>query len=343
MPWGVEPSDRPDGRTVVFAFDKFRGTATSLELAAAATTVAERLGWSATTVALADGGEGSLDVLGGPNKRTEVAGPLGDPVRAGWRLEGREAYIEMAAASGLMLIGGSDMNEPLLADTTGTGQLISAAVELGARTVHLMLGGSATTDGGLGAVRAMPTKARMKEVDLVIACDVETRFVDAARVFGPQKGASPAQVELLTRRLERLVETYRDDYGVDVGELPGAGAAGGLAGGLVAMGGRLESGFEILAERARLDEELASADLVITGEGFLDPGSFEGKVVGGVHRWASEVGVETAAVVGASDEETALPDGLDVRSLTALYGIERAMAETVDLVANQVEDLLNAR
>ena len=325
---------------MVFAFDKFRGTATSLELADAATAVAQRTGWRSRTVALADGGEGSLDVLGGPNKYTEVAGPLGEPVRAGWRLEGRDAYIEMAAASGLLLVGGPDLNEPLLADTTGTGQLISAAVELGARTIHLMLGGSATTDGGLGAIRAMPTAARMKEIELVIACDVETRFVDAARVFGPQKGAGPAQVELLTRRLERLVATYREDYGVDVGDLPGAGAAGGLAGGLVAMGGRLESGFEILAERARLDEQLAAADLVITGEGFLDAGSFEGKVVGGVRRWAAEAGVPVSVIVGGLDDEAQMPDDIEVRSLTGIYGIEAAMSRTVALVSEQVESLL---
>ncbi len=326
--------------TVVLAFDKFRGSASNADLAAAASTAAGDAGWRAVTVPLADGGEGSLDVMGGANKVTTVPGPLGRPVEAGWRLEGRDAFIEMAAASGLLVVGGPDLNDPMLADTTGTGRLIATAVELGARTIYVMLGGSATTDGGLGAINAMPTAARMKEIDLVVGCDVETGFADAARVFGPQKGASPAQVELLTRRLERLQQQYLDRYGVDVSELPGAGAAGGLAGGLVAVGGRLESGFEMLAERARLDEVLDGADLVITGEGLLDAGSFRGKVVGGVHRWATEVGVPAAAVVGDVDDGAAVPASLVVRSLVDRYGLEASMASTAALVAEQVGELL---
>ena len=329
-------------RTVVFAFDKFRGSATSAELAEAATAAADAAGWKSVTVPLADGGEGSLDVLGGPNKTTKVPGPLGEPVEARWRLDGREAFIEMAAASGLLLAGGADLNDPMLANTAGTGKLISTAVELGARTIYVMVGGSATTDGGLGAIGAMPTAARMKEVDLVVACDVETSFVDAASVFGPQKGATPSQVALLTRRLERLAQQYQEDYGVDVSQLAGAGAAGGLAGGLVVMGGRLESGFEMLAERACLDEHLLTAELVITGEGFLDDGSFQGKVVGGVHRWGSDAAVPVAAIVGAADEDVSVPQTLKVRSLVDRYGDERSFAETTSLVSEQVGELLAA-
>ena len=330
-------------RTVVLAFDKFRGSATSQELAQAANEAATAAGWQAVVVPLADGGEGSIDVLGGPNKTTTVPGPLGEPVEAGWRLEGKDAFIEMAAASGLIIAGGADLNDPMLADTTGTGRLIANAVELGARTIYVMLGGSATTDGGLGAIRAMPTAARMKEIDLVVACDVDTPFAEAARVFGPQKGASPAQIELLTRRLERLQQQYLDDYGVDVSELAGAGAAGGLAGGLVAIGGRLESGFEMLAERARLDEHLEDADLVITGEGLLDAGSFSGKVVGGVHRWGSELGTPVVAIVGNHDTEVDVPDDLEVVSLVDRHGIDKAMAETTSLVTDEVARLLADR
>jgi glycerate kinase len=328
-------------RTVVLAFDKFRGSATAGELAEAAAAAAEAAGWRAVTVPLADGGEGSLDVLGGPNKATTVPGPLGDPVEAGWRLEGREAFVEMAAASGLELAGGAEGNDAMLADTTGTGRLIATAIALGAQTVYVMLGGSATTDGGLGAVQAMPPAARLRGVDLVVACDVDTLFVDAARVFGPQKGASPAQIELLTRRLQRLQQQYRDQYGVDLSTLRGAGAAGGLAGGLVAVGGRLESGFEVLAERARLDEHLEGADLVITGEGYLDGESFAGKVVGGVQRWAAAAGVPVVAVVGQVDRAIELPDGLRVRSLAATYGLDDSMERTTELVALQVREVLD--
>ena len=186
----------------------------------------------------------------------------------------------------------------------------------------------------------MPPAARLRGIELVVGCDVETRFVDAARVFGPQKGASPAQVELLTRRLELLQDQYHERYGVDLAGVAGAGAAGGLAGGLVAVGARIESGFEMLADRARLDEHLADADLVITGEGFLDDESFAGKVVGGVHRWAAEVDVPVVAIVGQAELDGPPPDGIEIRSLTDRYGIERSMVETVDLVAAEVADLL---
>lgn len=331
----------PVTRTVVLAFDKFRGSATSSELTAAATQAARDAGWDAIPIPLADGGEGSLEVLGGANKRTVVPGPLGEPVEAGWRLDGSEAFVEMAAASGLVLAGGADGNDPMLADTTGTGRLIATAIELGARTVYVLVGGSATTDGGLGALDAMPPAARLRGIELVVACDVETRFVDAARVFGPQKGASSAQVQLLTRRLELLHQQYLDRYGVDLADVAGAGAAGGLAGGLVAVGARLESGFELLAERARLDEHLADADLVITGEGFLDDESFAGKVVGGVRRWAEEAGVGTVAIVGQAEVEQALPPGIEVRSLTELHGIDASMDRTVELVAQEVTGALN--
>ncbi len=327
-------------KTVVFAFDKFRGTATAQELTEVGLRAAKSAGWNAVGLPLADGGEGSIDVLGGANKTLTVSGPLGAPVKAGWRLEGDVAFIEIASASGLSLVGGKDENDPVQADTTGTGQIIAKAIELGARTVYVLLGGSASTDGGLGALTALPGAARLKEIDLVVAADVTTRFTAAAEVFGPQKGASKAQVSLLTRRLERLVQMYTEKYGVDVAEIDGAGAAGGLAGGLVAAGGRIESGFEILAEHVQLDRYLESASLVITGEGFLDRGSFEGKVVGGVHRWATSFGVATAAVVGDCEVDSKVPTGLEVRSLTDRYGIERAKRETLTLVEDQIIELL---
>jgi glycerate 2-kinase len=129
----------------------------------------------------------------------------------------------------------------------------------------------------------------------VVACDVRTRFVDAAEQFAPQKGASASQVELLRSRLERLVQVYRDEHGVDVSDLVGGGAAGGLAGGLAAVGATLVPGFDLLADEVGLDEAVEGADLVITGEGFLDEQSFEGKVVGGVAELAASLGVPVLA------------------------------------------------
>ena len=326
--------------TIVLAFDKFRGTATSDELAQAGARVAAEHGWQAITVPLADGGEGSLDAVGGANKTTLVTGPLGSPVDAGWRLDGRVAYVEMAAASGLLLAGGPERNDPLAAETVGTGELIATAIQLGARKVVVFLGGSATTDGGWGALKAMPPAARLKEIELVIATDVRTRFTDAAAVFGPQKGARPSQVTMLERRLQRLVQVYQDTYGVDVSDVPGAGAAGGLAGGLLALGGRIESGFDVIAEQVGLDERLAGADLAVTGEGYLDAESFNGKVVGGVAAWAAEQDVATFAIVGDRDAETELPPGLDVVALSERYGLDRAMSETCALVSDVLAERL---
>jgi len=182
----------------------------------------------------------------------------------------------------------------------------------------------------------------MREITLIVGCDVDTRFVDAAQVFAPQKGASKAQVSLLTRRLERLVQLYQEEFEVDVSELSGAGAAGGLAGGLCAIGARLQSGFEILAEKADLDLHLAEASLCVTGEGKLDRQSFDGKVVGGIYSWCRDLGVSAAAVVGTVAEGTEPPEGLAVHSLVERHGTEQAVDRTVELVALEVEQILAA-
>ena len=255
---------------VLVAPDKFRGTATAAAAASAIAAGLRSLGHEVRECPLADGGEGLLDVLGGPNRTTTVTGPLGDPVEAAWRLDRRSAVVEMARASGLEGVGGAEGNDAVAASTYGTGELITAAVDAGARQVLVGGGGSATTDGGLGALRAMHPLQRLRGVRIEVACDVRLGFVDAARVFGPQKGASPTQVELLERRLERLVQVYREEHGLDVSELEGAGAAGGLAGGLACAGAELRGGFELVAERLDLDELVEAADLVVTGEGFLD-------------------------------------------------------------------------
>src|SRR5690606_36055176 len=145
---------------------------------------------------------------GGANRTTTVTGPLGEPVDAAWRLDGRTAVIEMARAAGLDLVGGPEGNDPVAASTAGVGEAIGAALDAGARRVIVGVGGSATTDGGLAALRALHPLARLRGVELLVACDVRTPFLDAAPVFAPQKGATPAQVELLRRRLERLAQVY---------------------------------------------------------------------------------------------------------------------------------------
>lgn len=238
----------------------------------------------------------------------------------------------MARASGLTLVGGADDNDAVAASTTGTGELIDRALDMGAERIIVCLGGSATTDGGLGAVRAIHAPARLRAVEFLVACDVDTHFVDAARVFAPQKGASPSQVRMLEGRLERLVQMYREEHSVDVSQIPGSGAAGGLAGGLVALGGKLIAGFDLVADEVNLHDRIREADLVITGEGCLDITSFEGKVVGGVAESCAELGRPVAAIVGSVDQSARESDDFalltrGVHDLESRFGRERAFRE----------------
>ena len=319
---------------VVAAPDKFRGTASAAEIAVAVADAAASEGWECDRVPIADGGEGTLEALGGANRSSLVAGPLGDEVRAQWRLSGSLAVVEMAQASGLELVGGAAGNDPLAASTSGTGELIAEALAAGAKRVIVGMGGSATTDGGLGALRALEPLVRLRGVEIEVACDVRLNFVEAAEQFAPQKGAGPAEVLLLTRRLERLVQVYVEDHGIDVSELVSSGAAGGLAGGLAAVGGRLVPGFELIAEEVGLAEVIAGADLVVTGEGFLDDQSFDGKVVGGVAGLAAEAGVPVLAVAGQVFD--GVGGRLDVVSLSERYGMDAALERTTELVTDVV-------
>jgi glycerate kinase len=333
--------------TVVAAPDKFRGTLSAAEAAAAVARGAEAAGWSARVVPVADGGEGTLEVLGGRPAFTTVTGPLGDPVRAEWRIIREEgetrAVVEMARASGLSLVGGPEGNDPLAASTYGTGELIAAAIDAGATQVVVAVGGSATTDGGLGAVRALEPHRRLRGVELVVACDVAITFVEAAAVFGPQKGATPAQVALLTRRLERLAQMYERDFGVDVRSIPGSGAAGGLAGGLAALGARLVPGFQVVAEAVGLAEAIAGADLVVTGEGVCDEQSFNGKAVGGVADLAAAAGVPVLVVAGEV-LDGAVPEGRRLASVSLVerFGARRARSDTAACIAAAVREHLSA-
>ncbi|NBU37897.1 MAG: glycerate kinase [Actinobacteria bacterium] len=329
---------------VLAASDKWKGTLTAAQACAAIGHACWELGIDCTEMPMADGGEGTLDVLGGPNRSTLVTGPLGDPVRAEWRYDRGVAVIEMARASGLTLVGGAAGNDAMAASTQGTGELIDTALDMGARRIIVCLGGSATTDGGFGALRAISTPARLKAVDFVVACDVDTLFTDAAEVFAPQKGASPAQVKLLTGRLERLAQVYKQEHGVDVASIPGSGAAGGLAGALAALGATLMPGFDIVAEETSFDEAIKSHDLVITGEGLLDDTSFDGKVVGSVADYAEEHGTKMLTVVGDIDEylDASLVARVNAHSLTAEFGRDESMQRTMHCIEETVTRILRA-
>jgi len=332
---------------VVIAPDKFKGTATAAQIATSIGAALDDAGHATVAVPMADGGDGTLDALGGANRTTAVAGPDGEPVEAAWRLSRKTAVIEMALASGLVLAGGPEENDPLNATTRGTGELIEAAIARGAQRIIVGLGGSATTDGGMGAVEAIGSPARVAGVQLEIATDVNTLFVDAARVFGPQKGATAAQVKFLEARLHGLAERYRDDFGVDVEQVVGGGAAGGLGGGLVALGGTIVSGFELISDELGLFEQIETADVVVTGEGRLDAESegrldaesFDGKVVGGVAEMAAEVGARLIVVAGAIDGSAADydlgPKGVAI-SLSERFGHIEAMTDPARCAATAV-------
>ena len=331
---------------VVAAPDKYRGTATAAEIAGAVATAAGACGWTCDEAPVADGGEGTLEVIGGSVRRTRVRGPLGEAVEAEWRMllpgagGGRvgaaTAVVEMAQAAGLALAGGAEWNDPMRASTEGVGDLIVAALAARARRVIVAVGGSASTDGGLGCLSALEPHSRLAGVELVVACDVTTTFVDAAEEFAPQKGASPAQVALLRRRLERLAQLYLERYGNDVRSIPGSGAAGGLAGGLAALGASLVPGFELVADTIGLAERIEGADLVVSGEGFLDEHSFAGKAVGGVAELAEEAGVPVLVVVGEAFDDSPVP----TVSLVERFGRERAFSDTVGCVGQAVSEHL---
>ena len=281
-------------RPVLVAPDSFKGTFSAQEVAAAVAAGVRSAGLEAVEMPVADGGEGTAAVLGGSPQTTRVRGPLGEPVDASFVLRpDGSAVVECAAASGLGLVGETE-RDAWAASTYGTGELIAAAVEAGASSVLVGVGGSATTDGGAGAIEAL-NEAGIRP-RLQVLCDVRTPFEDAARVFGPQKGADPAMVKRLSKRLSSLTSSLpKDPRGV-----PMSGAAGGLAGGLWAQfGAKLVPGAPYVLEALRFDEAMRAALFVVTGEGRLDRQSLAGKAAGEVATRCRQSGVPCRAVVGS--------------------------------------------
>ena len=281
--------------------DKFKGTLSAAQVAAAVGRGLERGGQPPPDLCpVADGGDGTLGVLltalGGSTGGAEVSDPLGRPVRAGFGLieDGGTAIVEVAAASGLTLL---DAPAPVEASSYGTGELIAAAVDAGAAVVLVAAGGSAMTDGGMGAVEALREAGGLRGARLVVLCDVRTPFEQAAARFAPQKGADASQVALLTDRLAALAGTLRrDPRGV-----PMTGAAGGLAGGLWAeFDARLEAGAPFVLSAVGFDERMREARIVITGEGRIDATTLEGKAAGEVAVRCRQAGVPCAVVCGSN-------------------------------------------
>lgn len=300
---------------------------------------------------MADGGEGTAETLhgttGGSWVERSVPGPRPDRDVSGRYLlipdAGPGALVEMAVVNGLDLLA-PDRRDPLVTSTRGTGALIADAAAHGVRRLWLAIGGSATVDGGTGAARALgwrfedeagasvpeggggleriarivpPSRDPVAEVDVQVLCDVDNPLLGArgaARIFGPQKGAGPDDVERLEAGLANLAERIEASLDLDVREIPGAGAAGGLGAGAVAfLGAELVSGVDAVMDAGGLDAALEGADLVVTGEGAFDEQSLHGKVVSGVVARARKAGVPVAVVAGTLrlDPETARAGGVD--------------------------------
>lgn len=277
--------------TVLCCPDSLKGALTAPEAARALATGFGRAGLDAEELPLADGGEGTADVLhaalGGEWRVAEVQDPLGRLVDARYLLlPGGRAVVESAEAIGLARVAPAE-RDPLVATSAGLGQLLLAAAAAGATEILVTLGGSATVDGGAG-LRAVLGARGLHGVRLRAACDVRNPLLGergAARVFGPQKGATPAQVGELERRLAAMDELR------DVRDLPGAGAAGGLGAALAALGAELVPGCELVLDTLGFRERLAGKRLAITGEGSVDESSAEGKVPGGVTVACAAAGV----------------------------------------------------
>jgi glycerate kinase len=275
-------------------------------------------GGEATELPVADGGEGTADVLnaalGGEWRETSVEDPLGRPVAARWLvLPGGSTVVEAAAAIGLPLLLPSE-RDPLRASSRGLGQLVLAALESPPASLVVGLGGTATVDGGAG-LREVLTELPVPTAAL---SDVRTRLADAARLFGPQKGASPDDVLALERRLETMVELR------PFAELPGSGAAGGLGAAFAALGADLVPGAAIVLDLVGFDDALAGCDLVVTGEGRIDATTAEGKAPGEVAARAAAAGKRCVVFGGRVEVELA---GVEMVSLSG----DPALAE-LDLV-----------
>ena len=285
------------GAPALVAPDSFKGTFSAREVAAAIAFGLREAGRSAEELPVGDGGEGTMDVLltalGGELRTIEASDPLGRPVQASF------ALLE------------EDELDPWSASTRGTGELIAAAVEAGAERVIVTVGGSATMDGGVGALEALSDAGVSVELDVL--SDVRTPFEHAPRVFGPQKGASPTVVKRLEGRLDTLASTFRRD---PRGQ-PMTGAAGGLSGGLWARhNARLYHGASYVLDAIGFDERMRAAAFVVTGEGRIDEQTLEGKIVGEVATRCRQNGVTCHAVVGKIGLDPFEQRILDLASVT---------------------------
>ncbi len=323
-------------RRVLIAADKFKGSLTAVQVAERVTAGLRRVvpGLEVEALPVADGGDGTVDAAvaaGFERREVRVAGPLGDEVTAAFALRGTTAVVEMAEASGLQRLP-AGVFAPLTSSTYGSGELLRAALDAGARTIVFGVGGSATTDGGAGMLAALGARfldedgepvppgggglaelaradlsgldPRLSAVELVLASDVDNPLTGpkgAPAVYGPQKGASPADVATLDAALAHFAKVLEADAGPRAAEhaaAPGAGAAGGIGYGALLLGARFRPGIEVMLDVLGFAPALERADVVITGEGSLDEQTLHGKAPAGVAAAARAAGRTVVAVCG---------------------------------------------
>lgn len=331
-------------------------------------------------IPLADGGEGTVNALvlatNGRSLKCRVKDPLGRTIWAKYGIlgDGRTAIVEMAAASGLALVP-MDKRNPLVTTTYGTGEIIGNALNRGCGKIIVGIGGSATVDGGAGMAQALGVRLldgkgreigfgggeiekvekidlkfmdrRIAKTEFIIASDVKNPLLGprgAARVYGPQKGATPKMVERLERGLSSFARVIRKELSISVENLPGSGAAGGLGAGLYAfLGAKMGSGVELVMRIARLEHRIKKADLVITGEGRLDRQTLYGKAVMGVVKMARKYGVPIICIAGSIMPEAKDLYRLGVKGLFSIttmpMSLEEAMRESRSLLINASENL----
>ena len=368
---------------IVLAPDSFKGSMSALQACRAMKSATRRVFPDAQIVALplADGGEGTLDVVmngaGGMLKTQRVRGPLGAPVEARWGIlpDGR-AIIEMAQASGLHLTESHDRRDALRASSWGTGQLIKAALNAGCRHIMLGIGGSATTDGGVGTLSALGLfardsnarilpegggalaqlasldlkflDARLQRTQFTVLCDVNNPLCGpqgAAHIYAPQKGATPAQTVQLDDVLAHFADVAEKTLGHDYRNLPGAGAAGGLGFALTAFcGAQLRSGIETILEITQFREKINGADLILTGEGSLDAQTLCGKTIAGLCKIARERSIPVIAFAGQISLDRQQFNELGLASAHSLVDQNNSsahcLAHGAPTLANKVEQVL---
>lgn len=373
---------------VLVAPDKFKGSLSSREAAQAIERGVKRAQPDAEVVVcpLADGGEGTVEALitatGGKLVHRKVLGPLGTEIDSyfatlGSRVRGqgssaevKGAVVEMSAASGLHLVPASARN-PMLTTTFGTGQLVMAVLDKKCGLIVVGIGGSATTDGGMGMAQALGAKfldrydkelplgcgrelkkveridasgldGRIEGIDFLVASDVQNPLTGpdgAAHIYAPQKGATPEMVEELDEALEHYADVIKRDLGIDIRDVPGAGAAGGLGAGLIVFtGAEIKSGVALVMEAVGFSEQLARADLVITGEGKIDAQTAYGKVVAGVGQRAKGKGIPVIAIGGQVGPDAEILKDLGLKGLYSLVKPGVTVEEAIKNAAQLLED-----